>query len=631
MKMRTQQSGATIVVVISVMATLAIFTAAALDYTFTMARNVERSNKLASEAAIANGCLQQEFMYWREVCRSSATQGPSGSAFANVPLPTQAEFSNISNFTATTGSGSSYTVSNYGITALNPQLQAVASSASPIPAIGMSGSNLTYFYKATATINMPDRGANVQLNANQIFEQQYQNPWQWAIFYVDPLEIHPGAPFTIDGWVQTNSSLWTAMSDLTFGGQVTYGTTWNIGFMPSDGGHNGDVPASPSWQSGLPPQEGTPTANPFGLNSSVFNTTDSNPNNNGYAELIQVPNTSYTDPLSEQRYFDNAGVKVLLNSSGSTVTATIYDQTSATAAASAQSTPTNTMGTIIGTITANGGSTGTPHPTSGNSAYQNALVSTISGALTFNQSIQDARQAATVALTQVDVGSITTAMTTGTLSTFSSTNFNHVIYIADQSASATNQRAIELTDGAQLPSGGLTFASQNPVYVVGDYNTGGSYSAGTGPPSDYSSSSQSTATGYTRQPASIIGDAVDILSNAWTNAESTNTESSRVAVSTTVNSAIMSGNVPTGTDGNNYSGGAENFPRFLENWSGATFTYYGSMVELFASQQATGIWGESNVYNPPTRAWHFDTNFQLHPPPGSIMIVTYNKGQWYQN
>jgi hypothetical protein len=622
MKTRKKESGATIVVVISVMATMAIFTAAALDYTFTMGRNVERSNKMGAEAAIANGCLQQQFMYWREICRSSATQGPGTSAFSTIPLPTAAEFPNVANFAATTGSNSHDTVSNYLVTAVNPQLQTLSSGSSTIPAVGESGSNLTYFYKATATINMPDRGQNVTLNACQIFEQQYQNPWQWAIFYVDPLEIHPGAPFTIDGWVQTNSSLWTAMSNLNFGGQVTYGTTWNIGFMANDGDHGGDVPASPSWPAGLPPQEGTPTANPFGLNTSIFNTTDSNPNNNGYYELIQVPNPSYSDPLSTERYFDNAGVKVLLNTVGSSTVATVYDN-------STQPTVTagvNVLGTTIGTITytpsGTGGST-TTAATSGNNGYQNALLQTMSSALTFNQSLQDERQGATIGLTQLDVSKVTSSLTSGTLSGYGS-NFNQVIYITDQSASASNQRAIQLINGATLPTNGLTIASDNPVYIQGDYNTG------VNPPSDSGNPAQPTAAGYTRQPASVVADAVDILSNAWTNAESTNSESSRVASDTTVNAAIMAGIVPTGSNGNNYSGGAENFPRFLENWSGHNFTYYGSMVELFSSQQATGVWGQSNVYDPPNRQWHFDTNFQSHPPPGSIMEVTYLKGQWYQ-
>jgi len=619
MKLRHKQSGATIVVVISVMATLAIFTAAALDYTLTTAKNVERSNKLAAETAIANGCLQLQFMNWREISRTSSGQGLAGSAFSGIALPTQAEFANVPNFTATTGSGSNYTVSNYKITALSPQLQPLASSVLPAPALGMSGSNQTYFYKATVTVNMPDRGPNVTLNACQIFEQQYQNPWQWAIFYMDPLEIDPGSAMTVDGWVQTNSSLWTGFSSLTFGGQVTYGTTWTIGFMPADGEHYGSyTPASPSWQPGLPPQQGTPTASPFGLNASLFNTTDSNPNNDGYAELIQVPNTNYSDPLSTERYFNNAGVKVLMNSSGSTITATVYDNSTLPSVTG------GSLGTTIGTVTYSGGST-TTAATGGDTGYQKALLNTMSSALTFNQTIQDARQGATVALTELNVSKITTSLTSGTLHNYSS-NFNQVIYIADQAASATNQRAIELTNGSTLPTNGLTVASQNPVYVAGDYNTG------TNPPSNSGDTSQPTGTGYTRQPASIVCDAVDILSNSWTNAESTNSISGRVASNTTVNAAIIAGIVPTGSAGDNYSGGAPNFPRFLEDWSSSTFTYYGSMVELFSSQQATAPFSEaSTIYKWPTRVWHFDTNFQSHPPPGSIMVVTYLKGQWYQD
>ena len=619
MKIRANSSGATIVVVISVMAALAMFTAAALDYTFTLGRNVERSNKMGAEAAIADGCLQQEYMYWRVICRASTTQGPPTSSFSSIPLPTSSNFPNVSGFTATTGSGSGYTVSNYGVTAVNPQLQALSGS-NTIPAVGESGSNLTYFYKATATVNMPDRGANVTLNACQIFEQQYQNPWQWAIFYVNPLEINPGANFTIDGWVQTNSSLWTAYSDLTFGGQVTYGTTWTVGFMPNDGGHGGVTPATPSWQAGLPPQQGTPTTNPFGLDASVFNTTDSNPNNNGYYELIQVPNPNpaYPDPLSAQRYFNNAGVKLLLNTNANgSITATVYDNSTQPS----YSNGTATLGTTIGTMTYSSGAvstSGTTHDT----AYQVNLFNTMKSALTFNQTIQDPREGATVTLTELNVGTLTTALSSG--GNLYNSSFNQVIYIDDQSASATNERAVELTNGSVLPTNGLTIASDNPVYIQGDFNTGSS------PPSDTGNTAQPTGTGYTRQPASIVADAVDILSNAWKNSESTNSESSRVATSTTINAAIMAGIVPTGTSNDNYSGGAENFPRFLEDWSNATLTYYGSMVNLFNSAQATGVWGQSNVYNPPTRAWHFDTNFQSHPPPGSIMVVSYLKGQWYQ-
>jgi hypothetical protein len=619
--MRTKQSGATVVVVISVIATLAIFTGAALDYTFTVGKNVERSNKMGAATAIANGCLQQQFMYWREICRSSATQGPSTSAFTSIPLPTQAQFPNIASFTATTGSGSNYTVSNYGVRAVTPQLQPLAATAATIPAIGTSGSNRTFYYLATATVNMPDRGPNVKFNAAEIFEQQYQNPWDWAIFYVDPLEIHPGANFSISGWVQTNSSLWTGYADLTFDSKVTYGTTWNIAFMPNDGDHTGVVPAAPSWPLGLPPEQGTPSTDPFGLNTSLFSTSSSNDNNTGYHELIQIPDPNNPDPLAAERYFDNAGAKVIINSSGSTVSATIYDNS----AAPSVSNGSTVLGHSIGTVTYNPLTQSTA-ATSGTSdtGYQKALFTTMSSALTFGQSIQDDREGATVGLTQLNVGALTTALGTGGALSAYTNAFNQVIYITDTSDSATNQRAVQLINGSVLPTNGLTIASDNAVYIQGDFNTGGS------PPSDSGNTAQPTVAGYTRQPASIIADAVDVLSNAWTNAESVNSVGSRIATNTTINAAIMAGTVPTGVDGTNYSGGAENFPRFLEDWSGVTFTYYGSMVELYPSTQATGPWGQGNVYDPPNRAWYYDSFFQIHPPPGTIMVVSYLKGQWYQ-
>jgi hypothetical protein len=83
-----------------------------------------------------------------------------------------------------------------------------------------------------------------------------------------------------------------------------------------------------------------------------------------------------------------------------------------------------------------------------------------------------------------------------------------------------------------------------------------------------------------------------------------------------------------GGDGS-YSGGAENFPRFLEYWAdNDRFTYYGSMVQIYNSRQSIGKWGKDNVYDPPLRQWYFDTNFKVTPPPGSLMLYSYIKGKW---
>ncbi|MFN2477185.1 MAG: hypothetical protein ABR526_12700, partial [Chthoniobacterales bacterium] len=88
--------------------------------------------------------------------------------------------------------------------------------------------------------------------------------------------------------------------------------------------------------------------------------------------------------------------------------------------------------------------------------------------------------------------------------------------------------------------------------------------------------------------------------------------------------------VPTTT--NSYSGGAENFVRLLEDWTGKTFTYYGSMVQLYQSQQAIGKWSTnlSSTFNPATLKWYFDDKLTLFAPPGTAVSVSYVEQRWFQ-
>ena len=101
------------------------------------------------------------------------------------------------------------------------------------------------------------------------------------------------------------------------------------------------------------------------------------------------------------------------------------------------------------------------------------------------------------------------------------------------------------------------------------------------------------------------------------------------AVDTTVNAAFLAGIVKT--TASSYSGGVENFPRFLENWSAKTFTYNGSMVVMFYSKIAKGLWNNgTSYYTPPTRNWAFDNNFlnPLKTPPGTPSFRYLNRGDW---
>ncbi len=65
----------------------------------------------------------------------------------------------------------------------------------------------------------------------RIFQEQQISPWNFAIFYNDPLEIHPGPDFYINGWVHTNSDLYTNHKSLDFRDKTTFAGTWSIGFM----------------------------------------------------------------------------------------------------------------------------------------------------------------------------------------------------------------------------------------------------------------------------------------------------------------------------------------------------------------------------------------------------------------
>ncbi len=200
------------------------------------------------------------------------------------------------------------------------------------------------------------------------------------------------------------------------------------------------------------------------------------------------------------------------------------------------------------------------------------------------------------------------------------------------------RRAVRLIRGSVLPGNydsanssntkGFTFATENGVYVKGNYNATGISSVGTPTqPADYIPNPAN----INDIPASIVSDAVSILSNNWTDANSFSSpfaDSGRVATETTVRFAMLTGdakssleNTPNqGDSDQRLSGGVHNFKRFLENWSNVRLNYCGSLINLFNSHNSNGTYKNSGmVRDPPTRNWVFDTTF-LDPtrlPPGT--------------
>jgi hypothetical protein len=667
-----KQSGSSLVIVISVLATLMVVVAVAAEYTNTVNRHVQRSNTVQNAIAVGDSCIEILFAHWRKVCSApgSVLTGQTSNAFlvpGVIPLPTyqQLNLPNVTNFSRTDPSSNwydpghdnydaNYTISNFKVVAVGPNWESLPNATTaPIPMLGQIAATLTsttattplvYNYVASADVTLPALGptGKVVAKVRRVFQKQQISPWSFAIFYVDPLEIHPGPDFTVTGWVHTNSDLYTAHESLTFADKVTYASDWFIEFKPGDGGHPFDIPASPHYPSNLPPARDQ-ALQPFGLDStSLFNSGDGNPNNDSYRELIEPP-TSAADPMASMRYWDQASVAIQIDTSNNVKIGRP-----------------NADGTITSfTSLISSLSGGDPL----RAKYQ-ALSDMFSTAVTADgTTIQDTREGltnpgkSTVRIATLDISRILNN-TSGFNPTYKANDvsqangvapyFNGIIYIYDNSATAglntdgtvntaAVKRGIRLKNGSKIPSTvasssmGFTLASNNPVYIQGDFNTGGT---GTSVPSNVDGSYTNPATppnpqvaGYTRAPCSILADAVTITSSGWAGLSG----AIDASANTTVNAAIVSGIVPTSPVGGDgaYSGGAENFPRFLEDWNGKMFTYYGSMVELFKSNQSVGKWtGNASVYSPPNRQWFFDTNFKIKPPPGSLMIHSYIKGKW---
>ena len=162
------------------------------------------------------------------------------------------------------------------------------------------------------------------------------------------------------------------------------------------------------------------------------------------------------------------------------------------------------------------------------------------------------------------------------------------------------RRALKLVNGSIInlgtacygaapnPPCGLTIASENPVYIQGDYNApGGSLTA-----------AGTVAT-------SVAADAVTLLSDNYNDVngfmnpylDNNNNFTGRVAVTTSYRVAIIAGKqipfaIPPGEPQVDFGtdGGLHNFLRYIEDWGAASLNYQGSLVSFYYSRQAVGLY-----------------------------------------
>ncbi len=204
------------------------------------------------------------------------------------------------------------------------------------------------------------------------------------------------------------------------------------------------------------------------------------------------------------------------------------------------------------------------------------------------------------------------------------------------------RRALKVVNGArgQLPAvgtQGLTIASENPVYVQGNYNA---CTPGNAPGSCTETGGAFGPVGNGHVSAAVIADAVTLLSSNWNDIRSftsPHAPGGRPATTTWYRFGVIAGKGlsftrPTSNTSNDHTdfgtdGGAHNFLRFLESWGGQALHYRGSIISFYTSRQAVGVYKCCDVvYGAPDRGYNFDEEF-LNPlllPPRTPMFRDIN-------
>ena len=449
--------------------------------------------------------------------------------------------------------------------------------------------------------------------------------FQFAIFYNMNLEIDPGAAMVINGPVFSNQGLWSGT------GNVTYNS------MVEAAGMAYTTNTADPWASGKT-DTGTPLGNftampkgPLSKQDSLSLPIGTNNNPSAVEAIINLPPGTNGAPnawaytTNGQMYLFNEADLIISNSAsglassrGTNITILFQDPNNVT--------PLTQVSNDFYALKT-GGSTNVLQSTG---IFSATNVAYASYSFVTNVQSYDFREADTDQLVQVDISKLniwlTNKATTGgnQYNKKSYSDKGHGIssmFIYNKVPPNSSQLpAVRLVNGAQLPSttdpngtgattSGLTVATPQPLYVLGNYNVQTATSS-----AGASALTTNTANTY---PAAIMGDAITILSGNWNDANSAYQKGGTLAnratpSATTVNAACLEGIVQS--TNSNYSGGVENFLRLEENWgatsNAVTLQYNGSIVVMFPSQYATNYWpGTGTVYNPPTRKWAFDLNY----------------------
>jgi len=568
----SSRSGYALLITLVIMAFMLALLASVTQLTSTEARLTARNNLYNSSVAAAEGASE---MAISQINRDFVYQSvnPNLDAYRMLtPSLNQSNWPIQFEFSNGKGDTSETGVENLGpgvVTNLNSEFA------------GLYG--LVVPYRITSTARAVNRSFNVAATVSQDIQLASIPVFQFAIFYTLDLELNPGPVMTINGKVHSNGDIYTApRNGLTYQDSVT-----SVGRI-----YNHRHPNDPDQSSGVKPvYQKQHTEKVSALTLPVGTDNDSST----VRQILEPPPVGEdpNSPTGKERYYNKADLIVTTTSSGVTVSAGAW----------------NLFSAIQPDVT-----------NSGVASYSFLKTDT---------KFKDFREKETfVQATEIDVAAfnawLKNAKKGGDINSRATAELGHginSIYVNDQRSTPSRLTGVRVVNGSKLPDSGLTVATKSPLYVKGNFNlNNGDTTVG------------QTDTSKTK-PASLVGDAITVLSGNWDDSNAGQALNKRQAANTTVNAALLGGIVKTTKHGNNkyYSGGAENFIRFLEDWGGKSLTYNGSMVVMFESQIATNNWQNTgNYYEAPTRRWAFDVNFldQSKLPPGTPQLRKLVRGQW---
>jgi hypothetical protein len=630
MKKANNKNGSTLLAVLLIVVAAVAVVGAAQIATSGQTLLTARSADIDALECTAEGVLDYSFGQWKA---AMDTTGLLGSVATNA------------------------LVSGLNRPAVPARMQIVNLSILPIDANGVVSleavktydykMSFVYTYLASVTLKTTGLGGarSVTMRRNLVYTSV--PPTRGMFFSEGDFELYKPAKMVIGGGVHSNAnahvSTGTSSSNLTFlaNSKVTFVGSYDNG-TPAGGAawSNSGTNYAPTYETGLSTQvKKVPEISGIGLGTTAeYDTTDANPNNDGNREMIEPPVAGYADPdsIAASRIYNNAGILIniagpvsstaalsLVNGAytGGNVSIKAQNGTALSAAQAVviRNAISNAVVVQVQTWTpklvwvASGYYTG-----SGSSKKWVDTSSWVDQGsyVTTNQTVQktiyDKRELQSVPITDLNVGLVTPILN-------ALTGFNGIVYMNDTGGS--DKKAIRVTNGGVLPNGGLTIATEGGLYVQGDYNTGTTTNPNAVPSNATPAANASTTvSGYTTKSAALVADAIMVLSNGWSDTNASSSVSSRNATNTTLNTALIGGYIPSTNGAANgrsgFSGGMNNFPRFLESWSGDNMTFSGAFVSLYQSKQFTAAWDTGDIYVPPTRYWYFDTLLLTRVLPG---------------